>query len=231
MRPILTLLWQSLVVPSVDVKQSSVLKIDQRATPELWRRNVQDVDRYMEWNSNANLTDIAQRWLDTAPTNTHGMREAEEIRGEIIGMMETFMNLCQDSFSDNSGLSFSGRLLATRGSASTKCPLWHTDHVPVRWIQALDGPGVEVASQVDWEGFQLEREDEDEDVAEGVDVDRSVFVKQHWQSEPGQAVVLVGNRWTEWTGESLQPAVHKSPKIWPWQSRVLLTMNVERDDR
>eukprot|EP00592_Proboscia_alata_P024121 CAMPEP_0194449992 /NCGR_PEP_ID=MMETSP0176-20130528/130465_1 /TAXON_ID=216777 /ORGANISM="Proboscia alata, Strain PI-D3" /LENGTH=378 /DNA_ID=CAMNT_0039277205 /DNA_START=142 /DNA_END=1278 /DNA_ORIENTATION=- len=34
------------------------------------------------------------------------------------------------------------RIVASRGSRGTKCPRWHVDHVPLRLICALKGPGV-----------------------------------------------------------------------------------------
>jgi hypothetical protein len=48
------------------------------------------------------------------------------------------------------------RLMITRGEDGVKCPLFHYDNVPVRWIQTFVGPGVELVMDgvgVQWDTF------------------------------------------------------------------------------
>eukprot|EP00980_Cylindrotheca_fusiformis_P029414 scaffold23471_cov141-Cylindrotheca_fusiformis.AAC.11 len=54
-----------------------------------------------------------------------------------------YSNFCLAQFSEPPK-HFKARIVATRGRIGTKCPQWHRDHVPVRWIQALVGPGCQV---------------------------------------------------------------------------------------
>lgn len=36
---------------------------------------------------------------------------------------------------------FKARIVSTRGTSGTKCPRYHVDHVPMRWVQSLVRPG------------------------------------------------------------------------------------------
>ena len=108
------------------------------------------------------------------------------------------------------------RLVASRGPAATKCPRFHIDHVPFRWIQSLVGPGCDVVmdpSTVHWP-ILLRRDDSDGDNDNDDDDHDERWTAQEWnrrlllpdarpeavQRVPeGQPVILLGSRWQEWT--------------------------------
>jgi hypothetical protein len=116
--------------------------------------------------------------------------------------------------------SFKARVVATRGSQGTKCPRWHYDHVPLRHIQALVGPGCDyVVSEDGVDRLFLNEADECEtDLINKDMVDISVADVR--QGREGEAIILRGVEGSE------RPAVHKSPELPWWQGRLLLTVDI-----
>lgn len=120
---------------------------------------------------------------------------------------------------------FKARVVATRGPSGTKCPRFHLDHVPMRWVQALVGPGCDYvvgSDGISWEAINGMEE---------ISTTRANFeivnhvVADVRHTKEGQGVVLLGaeNR------DGKFPAVHKSPTLGPFQGRVLLTLDVVRE--
>jgi hypothetical protein len=187
-----------------------------------------------------------QRQLPT--TNTNRQDTEEDMQQALTESMQLFQDFCQAHVKDASH--FQVRVTSSRGSTGTKCPVWHMDHVPVRWIQALVGPGcmwVEpedtVAIVEQWNNNEVDDDDGDDD--DGF-MAQSAKERNHQligptatvhQAAQGEAVMLIGNRWSELAlqsqsdgGVSLTAAIHKSPdQLLPWQGRVLLTMDVLYD--
>lgn len=137
----------------------------------------------------------------------------------------------QESFESFASLfdsphTFKSRVVATRGFSGTKCPRWHVDHVPKRWIQALVGPGCDYISGsngVLWECINgLDTTNVKQANLELVN--ENVADIRH--APQGQGVVLTG---AENSAEGTFPAVHKSPTLGPFQGRVLLTIDIVRE--
>jgi Protein of unknown function (DUF1826) len=107
---------------------------------------------------------------------TGGLEHLATMRSELIDSMNLFTQFClhhlqkreqgqQETHNKHpqsslpSSVTLSLRIVSSRGTAAgTKCPLWHVDHVPVRWIQALVGPGCEYVADslhdVQWENWR-----------------------------------------------------------------------------
>lgn len=133
-----------------------------------------------------------------------------------------------------SWLSLTIRLLCTYGGsrAGTKCPIWHIDHVPCRYIQTLYGPTClfinnsrdnhivynRIVAQHQEEGKEgpasdlddstsneefLSVEERNEFLLRGIDVTtRSVI----GQATVGEGIVLLGKLWPQWaTGTATTP--------------------------
>lgn len=174
----------------------------------------------------------------------------------LIKSLNEFRDFCTDNLYPTSdavtrkesfgshGYTFKARIVATRGSSGTKCPQWHVDHVPVRWIQSLVGPGCEVVAGnmqqgINWDLVNgLDEEDEDEDeIMDGPVIDRnralvSEDVAEIYAGQEQEALLLKGNRWSDFAKDPtpIQPVVHKSPTI-PWgRERVLLTQDLILDE-
>lgn len=121
---------------------------------------------------------------------------------------------------------FKCRLVATRGPSGAKCPQFHLDHVPVRWIQSLAGPGVVLVEMMrpvsvdkveqehdnDGDGIAWNAFGKDDDDNEGVEDrnDLSALSVQDrnrrlvdpkraeiYRVKEGEAVVMIGSRWNE----------------------------------
>jgi hypothetical protein len=129
---------------------------------------------------------------------------------------------------------FQARIVASLGRKGTKCPTFHIDHVPVRFLQAFYGPSVEYIANapesVRWD--HVNNLDDTSSVDRNRRIVRDDNMAMVQQPSAGQAILLLGNRWNEFLASSSlgpieYPAVHKSPDIvWPWQGRVLLTLDV-----
>jgi hypothetical protein len=107
------------------------------------------------------------------------------------------------------------RFDASRGKRATKCPKWHYDSVPFRWIQSLVGPGVDVVTDpgaVDW-SYLLDPDRTELSAAAhnrravrdrsaravGSRLSSSVSGAAVARSVPeGDAVVLLGGGWSAW---------------------------------
>jgi hypothetical protein len=204
----------------------------------------------------------------------------------LTASMQLFQDFCQEHVKD--ACQFQVRITSSRGTTGTKCPVWHMDHVPVRWIQSLVGPGcmwvqdqeqghdatgtgTSIATSVEQWNNKVYRADQaqvDNDNYDNDDNDDEWMAQSAKernqqligptatvrQAAPGEAVMLIGKRWSELSlvaSQSAQAqscsdgsdsdsstsvnihipaAIHKSPdQLLPWQGRVLLTMDVLYD--
>ena len=207
------------------------------------------MDVTVKWDLGDDLSKVARSMLESSsiPFNNN-IKEENVMVNHLEQCMSEFQAFCQENLQvnipgeqqqherpENSIQRFRARLVATRGPSGTKCPRWHVDHVPVRWIQSLVGPGcdyVECTDKSEAEGewdrmrYHLEREEHDKVIP--------IPGPSHLQvvkAPEQEAVLLVGNRWNEFTLEQgsqrfVPPVLHKSPVIPFWQGRVLLTMDV-----
>ena len=172
--------------------------------PPLWK-DARGLDRKIQWHRQEQ--NVADRWLGTDACDA---RQVEQLAQAVEAMQAA----CSDYDC------FKGRLVATRGSVGTKCPVWHLDHVPVRWIQALVGPGCLYVSDpldVCWD-----KVNHLDDTLDPHERNRQLLrpnARSITKVPTGQAVVLPG------TLSHQSPIVHKSPEaMFPWEGRVLLTM-------
>ncbi|CAB9498068.1 unknown protein [Seminavis robusta] len=127
------------------------------------------------------------------------------------------------------------------GGSGTRCPAWHQDYVPVRWIQSFFGPGTEFVLP-DGNNPYLERIANPDKVREiALGNDRSDWkerlmeqsgVKTH-HVPGGKPVLLVGQSWNQCAkprteGSNKRAAVtHRSPHgLAAGEGRVLLNIDV-----
>ena len=145
---------------------------------------------------------------------------------------------------------YKARLVSSRGTTGQKCPRWHIDHVPLRLVMTLDGPGpMYVPFQIEDEsslslplplplhpqmvvdrsalnGLEIEDTEQANSVIlprgeEGVAVTASV----------GEAILLMGKAWEKKDDNSAMDSrvlavPHRSPEIEDGQLRVLITVDV-----
>lgn len=132
------------------------------------------------------------------------------------------------------------RIVSTRGHVGTKCPRWHADHVPVRLVMSLIGPGCVFIPETLEEGKPIGAVPVDRVALNGLDLDDTAAAnriivpdeKGTVHSSAGDAVLLMGREWEDCSvGDShqaghLHAAVHKSPTLDPFQGRVLLVVDI-----
>jgi hypothetical protein len=179
------------------------------------------------------------------PTVTN-RQDTDQMEQALAESMQLFQDFCQEHVKE--ACQFQVRVTSSRGSTGTKCPVWHMDQVPVRWIQSLVGPGCMWVGQEDavaiveqWNN-KVDDNDDDEFMAQSAKDRNHQLIgptASIHQAAQGEAVMLIGNRWSELavhsqsdssSSVSLTAAIHKSPdQLLPWQGRVLLTMDVLYD--
>lgn len=163
---------------------------------------------------------------------------------ELVGAMDHLtrvLSFYQEIVSYGQGgkhLKCKARIVSTRGQIGVKCPRWHADHVPVRLVMSLIGPGCDFipekleAGNATEHSVHINREAlnsldmEDTAAANRIIVpDRKGVI----HASAGDAVLLMGRDWEDvGIGEKavLHAAVHKSPVLDPFEGRVLLVVDV-----
>jgi hypothetical protein len=208
--------------------------------PNLWDDS-RGLDVRIDWHRpstpskvSAFANDVATTILEQI-TATTGLNREDKMQATLVQSLEAFMQFCEEHLDAIEG--YHARIIASRGSSATKCPAWHQDHVPVRWIQSLYGPGCQWVDTIEnWSTADESEDDEGEDSSlhESLTdlnqrrVNHSMKVRQ---ASPGKAVILIGKGWREFAKgqetRDLPAVVHKSPPgMRPWQGRVLLTIDV-----
>ena len=146
----------------------------------------------------------------------------------------------------NNYISCRAKLVSTIGSVGTKCPRWHADHVPVRLVMSLIGPGCEyIPFTMETHSINGEsRHIINRSALNNLEIDDTILanelivppndvrlVKMHTNIDPvicakaGDAVLLMGKAWEE-EDNGVLAAVHRSPKLTEGEPRILLTVDV-----
>lgn len=160
--------------------------------------------------------------LSQISSQVEGSFSIEALRQPLLDSFERFSSLVIAD-ADIKTNEFKARIVATRGSVGTKCPRWHADHVPIRWIQSLVGPGCDYL--VGERGVNRELLNGILDDISTQDANKRIVdssLASIRQGQEGEAVVLVGRD----NSRGIPAAIHKSPTLLPWQGRVLLTIDV-----
>ena len=193
------------------------------------------MDITIEWSVHDDPDEVARDMIRQCSTSNTVTTPSQQQIEHLSQSLFIFRELCADKLTPISR--FKARLVATRGPTGTKCPQWHIDHVPVRWIQSLVGRGCEFVVSNDGVNWQAVNGWDDDETL----VDSDVAARNRALVDPqtatirrateGRAVLLIGNRWQEYSKDAsskyIQPAVHKSPASIPlWEGRVLLTQDV-----
>lgn len=237
--------------PSVILMQRatvSPLVWKQALTPHFLFSNPRGTDQTVQWKANVSGAAVAAKQLVDVALSGSGTSNQyrNEMCQDIAVSMQSFESFCSRKLPIQSDKNaclayFSARLVATRGAAGTKCPIWHIDHVPCRWIQALAGPGclwIENDDAIRWNNWELDLVDSDDkdkiaaDISLSNDQRNRLLIDKRIanvaQAPEGVGVILIGNQWIDRT---VRPAVHKSPDgLFPVEGRVVLSLNVHTND-
>ena len=235
------------------VSLSSVIRPGLTSQPDLWKTFCPNVwedasgpDVRMHWHKPASSEspgELSQKVATSlisqmADESAHSLSEMsrQEMQTSLSASIESFMVFCEKYLKSSLYDGYTARIVATRGSRATKCPAWHQDHVPVRWIQSLAGPGCQWVMLEDKGGEWDAADDSDKwtVATESVEQLNRRRVNPNLpiqQASPGEAVMLVGRSWNEFCKhedfQNLSAVIHKSPSgLKPWEGRVLLTMDV-----
>ena len=172
--------------------------------------------------------------------------QQEIIQNELVVLFHEFQRLaltCPNRINTNTTtLGCKARIVSSIGNSGTKCPRWHIDHVPIRLVTSLYGPGcvyIPHESEQNNNTRLLNRhalnhlEEEDSQIANSIIVSNSHLENEKFitYSKTGDAVYLMGSSWKKSNHNNnnkntIRPVAHKSPIMKPNQGRVLLTVDM-----
>ncbi|KAL3937520.1 MAG: hypothetical protein SGBAC_007394 [Bacillariaceae sp.] len=202
--------------------------------PNPFRRQDQQYSAATEWDPNDIDPSLAAE--QAAMQLMNQLSPDSSLDRQLLKVLQSYLldfyQFCDNNLDDdNNNFRYKARMVASRGGSRISCPLWHVDHVPVRWIQALAGQGCEFIQSEDginWGAF----DDSDDDVHMSPEEQNRLRVDLNvasvYQTQTNQVALLVGDRWNEFSSQQLlKPVVHRSPTSIPiWESRLLLTQDV-----
>jgi len=193
------------------------------------------IQRCILGNSNVNSNSNAN--------SNHALQDAEYYN-EMKEYITKVLSFFQEHITKEDALlhRYKARIVSSRGSIGQKCPRWHVDHVPLRLIISLAGPGcIYIPIEKELEHVLcVDRaalnglDDDDTTRANGLILpygENNVAVG----AKKGDAVLLMGRAWEdrhgdgdfeEANGEANWAAPHRSPELGNDELRVLLTVDV-----
>ena len=159
----------------------------------------------------------------------------------IVSSMKAFVDICESNLHHIQGYRL--KLAAMHGKTATRCPLWHIDNVPIRWIQTMVGPGTSYVDDNSKTNPYLQRvryPDKELEIQAGnnnphwKDILVEKSCAQIQQAPVGEPIVLPGYLWSESSKQQgtkndsrFLPVIHRSPhNVQTDQGRVLLNLDV-----
>ena len=193
-------------------------------------------------------------------------KEKDEIKDDILIMIEYFTSVFsyyQNIFNNNNNgnIRCKARIVSSYGTSGCKCPRWHIDHVPLRLVMSLKGPGcvyVPHEREVKMTKTPLRSNknnsgNEDDLVAaiptlnrtalNGIDIYDSKIANEiimpkksedvlALTADEMEAVLLMGRCWEQRQPMQSPAAVpHRSPDLEADQMRILLTIDAVPKDK
>jgi len=219
------------------------------ATSEQFRHHSSNVDVSVTF---INAEDGAQQLVDQCFTKRFFL--SQEKKDQVFDHLKRCLQLYCDVYSAGTSscsvdkpTQYKARIVASRGISGVKCPRWHVDHVPVRLVCALEGPGAVYVDEFGNAGGiqnagrrRLVNESDETNTQEvNTKILEYVSAKSIKRAPTGDAVFLIGKEWEDHypdgitsrpNKEMVLAAVHRSPDLSPAQSRVLLTVDVVLND-
>jgi len=252
----------SLSHPSVYVPDRQDYKFNPNAwsdlSSEVWMSD-RAKELKLQWDEEAGeeqLVKIAQR----AVRETEAWFSDDDESGDdnarvfrmlnLVSSMRFFVKHCRSHLKNVR--SFKLKLAALHGKCATRCPLWHADNVPLRWIQTYTGPGCYFLDEGKQQhGFRagfnpflqrVREADHDRESRELGSEWKKTLVEMSGvpmsQSPVGEPAILVGRRWYVWSIDRerseeeshkgpMAGVLHRSPHNVPAdQGRILLNLDV-----
>ncbi len=156
-----------------------------------------------------------------------------------------------DNNDNHRNIRYKARIVSSHGQIGCKCPRWHIDHVPVRLVMSLKGPGcVYVPHELEMKcknhNDRLSSPSQailNRTALNGIDIDDSTVANNiimpfgseevlALNAKEMEAVLLMGRYWEDNDGDHacsfIIPAAipHRSPNLHSGEKRVLLTIDI-----
>lgn len=248
-KPVHDKYWKEICPPSK--KANSVSSFFFSSLPNVLKSgglpSLPPLDVSITWRPDENPRDVAKRIVNECaqyiilPDDQDGINSIDKVapalEDNLVESLNAYRDFCQmhmvpellrefecyDGCSSTLSQSqkLKCRLVATRGYSGAKCPQFHIDNVPCRWIQSMLGPGVDLVSTSDsgggcgsevirWDAFSRsttgnneDENDEDEEIVSWSAEDRNQLLvdldkADIYHSKQGEAIVIPGSSWDEY---------------------------------
>jgi hypothetical protein len=250
----------SLLVPPLQLLSSNKSKnrnsygIDVAVTFSKAEVGARDLLECINFSSLADETEKQQAFNNLVQLFTTFQEMFEQ--GNTYNTTTPLLSLRSNNSKRTNTIQYKARLVASRGNSGSKCSRFHVDHVPIRLICALEGPGVvyiddcfrSTAKEVKTAQRNRRHHWREEGLVNASDeTDTEIFNNKILQllreesipvrhAKTGDAIIMMGKKWEKkyqiqhnvQTNESngVGAVVHRSPNLSHFQGRVLLTVDV-----
>eukprot|EP00984_Skeletonema_dohrnii_P033078 scaffold28544_cov126-Skeletonema_dohrnii-CCMP3373.AAC.3 len=264
----LTDIWHKFVTPTSREEESN--RNNNNSSPSFWEQLLSSAQNKVKNNEHQNqlVNDVTvqfddattgaqelvkqcqlfpQRSDDTTdgkestmlPENTMMEREITKHLADVLSCFQSVAG------NGNNNIKCQARIVSSIGKNGIKCPRWHADHVPVRLVMSIIGPGCEyIPHEVEIMGSSSNMRLVDRNALNTLDEDdtriaNDIIVPPNLNTEKktvtsakeGDAVLLMGRAWEDssegdFTDAKILAAVHRSPLLSSGQERILLTVDL-----
>lgn len=188
-------------------------------------------------------TDIVQKCLSKFEHNIDAI-DIIETESSIANILSLYQDhIVSETKEEDIPFSYKARIVSSIGSSGQKCPRWHVDHVPLRLVMSLQGPGcvyIPIEKEQEWLSSvnreALNESEEPDTMKANISIvplgEKNIAV----YAKKGDAVLLMGRAWEKDKNiesssdlsyrNSILAAPHRSPEIGDDELRVLLVVDV-----
>ena len=148
-------------------------------------------------------------------------------------LLAFYQDKASDSNREEVDFKYKARIVSSRGAAGQRCDRWHYDHVPLRLVASLVGPGCVYIPKENEDKHPTSLNRKALNGLDEADTKRAnKMILSHGedhvaiQARAGDAVLILGRAWEDYGINGVKAAPHKSPLLALGQLRVLLTVDV-----
>ena len=131
--------WSNIANTGIDYRDHDQVEVRLQWKPH--QTDIHDVAR--------SAIEATNKWFDDSKENGENEIDGPQHLREtnLVSSMKTFIGICESHLTDIEAYKL--KLHVMRGATATRCPMFHADNIPARWIQAMVGPGCEYLDEND----------------------------------------------------------------------------------
>jgi hypothetical protein len=171
-----------------------------------WDEAIDEDERLVEIAKVA--VDRTEVWFEDGETDAKRILRMLNLSSSL----RCFVEHCRNHLTNIS--SYKLKLTAMHGSNATRCPLWHADNVPIRWIQTYKGPGCNIVHEEPYQtqpNPQSGNDNDDSDISSSRLLQHNSLLQRVRESDHDVEARKYGPDWKERLVELSRVPVTQSP--------------------